>query len=226
MDYILPMVRRDRFFAALESSPLDPQVNSLSNAIAMLGASFSSDYAHLEEECYHRSRKYLEITERHENEANFLSIDALQACVLITWYEFKGKGFARAWMSLGRAIRLAKMLGLHQMDRGDAVTLESGFQLPFPATEGQAELEERRRTFWALFIYDAYASARTGSPMTLIASEVFRILPASLLLQPLSHHPARTWKEGWKLTNATRSLQRCRQQNCFRNQTDRHQCHH
>lgn len=182
MDYILPMIRRDRFYAALESSPLDPQVNSLSNAIAMLGASFSSDYAHLEEECYHRSRKYLEITERHENEANILSIDALQACVLITWYEFKGKGFARAWMSLGRAIRLAKMLGLHQMDRGDAVMLEAGFQLPFPTTEGQAELEERRRTFWALFIYDAYASARTGSPMTLTASEVFSILPASLLL--------------------------------------------
>ena len=198
MDHALPMIRCDRFFAALESSPLDPQVSSLSYAIAMLGASFSSDYAHLEEECYHRSRRYLEITERDETESKFLSIDALQACVLITWYEFKGKGFARAWMSLGRAIRLAKMLGLHQMDRADAITPQPEFQLPFPSTDGQAELEERRRTFWALFIYDAYASARTGSPMTFIAAEVFlhRFIHPPFAASLPRNATLLNWKEG------------------------------
>ncbi len=112
------------------------------------------------------------MTERHEDEANFLSIEALQACVLITWYEFKGRSFCRAWMSLGRAIRLGKMLGLHRMDEDGPVTCDSGFQLPLPVTNVQAELEERRRTFWVLFIYDAYASARTGSPMVVKAAEV------------------------------------------------------
>lgn len=175
--HVLPVVDPDRFSLALKASSAKPQLSSLSYAIAMLGASLSDEYAHLEERCYHCSRKYLEMTERQEDGANFVSIDALQACVLITWYEFKGTGFARAWMSLGRAIRLAKMLGLHQMDRDDPLRVGSGFQLPLPATEGSAELEERRRTFWVLFIFDAYASVRTGSQMTIQEAEVSPILP-------------------------------------------------
>ena len=138
----------------------------------MLGASLSEEWAHLAERCYDYSRKYLELTEKQEDGADFVSIQALQACVLITWFEFKGTGFTRAWMSLGRAIRLAKMMGLHQMVRDDPVTVGSGFQLPLPEAEGRAELEERRRTFWALFIFDAYASARTGSPMAIQEAEV------------------------------------------------------
>ena len=172
------MVKRERFSSALAAFPAKPQVSALSYGVAMLGASLSHEYAHLEERCYHYARKYLEITERQEDGANFLTLDALQACVLTTWYEFKGPGFARAWMSLGRAIRLAKVLGLHQMDRHDPARVGSGspvsgFQLPLPVTEGPAELEERRRTFWVLFIFEAYASVRTGSPMTIQESEVF-----------------------------------------------------
>lgn len=171
------MINSDRFFSAMRASSKKPQLNALSYAVAMLGASVSDEYAHLEEKCYHYTRKFLEMLERQEDGAKFVSLDALQACVLTTWYEFKGPGFARAWMSLGRAIRLAKMLGLHQMDRHNPVMVGSGlpvsgFQLPLPATAGPTELEERRRTFWVLFIFEAYASVRTGSSMTIQEAEV------------------------------------------------------
>ena len=171
------MVDRERFSSALAASSGKPQVSALSYSVAMLGATLSDENAHLEEKCYQYARKYLETAERQEDGANFITLDALQACVLTTWYEFKGPGFARAWMSLGRAIRLAKMLGLHQMDNTDPRRARtgspiSGFQLPLPATEGPAELEERRRTFWVLFIFEAYAGVRTGSPMTIQESEV------------------------------------------------------
>ena len=171
------MINRDRFSSVLATSPAKPEVNALSYGVAMLGATLSDENAHLEEKCYQYARKYLETAERQEDGANFVTLDALQACVLTTWYEFKGPGFARAWMSLGRAIRLAKLLGLHRMDRPDSARVRTGspissFQLPLPATEGPAELEERRRTFWVLFIFEAYASVRTGSPMTIQEAEV------------------------------------------------------
>ena len=174
----MPMIHRERFSAALAASSGKPQVSALSYSVAMLGATLSDENAQLEEKCYQHARKYLETAERQEDGTNFITLDALQACVLTTWYEFKGPGFARAWMSLGRAIRLAKMLGLHQMDNPDPRRVPTGspissFQLPLPATVGPTELEERRRTFWVLFIFEAYASARTGSPMTIHEFEVF-----------------------------------------------------
>ncbi len=51
-------------------------------------------------------------------------------------------------MSLGRAIRLAKLLSLNRMDRRDATRGRLGlpvsdFHLPLPAPESPAELEER-----------------------------------------------------------------------------------
>ena len=111
------MINPDRFFSKLAVSPTKPQLSALSYGIAMLGASVSDKYAHLQEKCYHYVRKYLEMIERQVDGENFATLDALQACVLTISYEFKGPSFARAWMSLGRAVRLAKLLGLHNMDR-------------------------------------------------------------------------------------------------------------
>ena len=58
-------------------------------------------YTHIRDKCYQLSRKHLEICEREEDGANLMSIESLQACILITYYELRGKGFARAWMTLG-----------------------------------------------------------------------------------------------------------------------------
>jgi hypothetical protein len=140
-------------------------------AVAMLGASVSEKETYLEEKLYSYSRTHLEMTETQHEGTNFFTLEALQACVLTIWYEFKGTEFARPWMSLGRAIRLGKMLGLHRIDRNESVK-ENSFQFPLAETTDPVELEERRRTFWALFIFDAYAGVRTGSPMSICESEV------------------------------------------------------
>jgi len=171
---LIPILDRDRFTRALNdpSRQCSLQFKSLTYAVAMLGASVSEKHTYLEEELYSCSRAYLEMTETQDEGASFWTLEALQTCVLTIWYEFKGTGFARAWMSLGRAVRLGKMVGLHRMDRNEVVNEASSFQLPLPATEDQAELEERRRTFWVLFIFDAYASVRTNSPMSICESEV------------------------------------------------------
>ena len=87
-----------------------PQVISLSYAMATLGASLMDGYAHIKDKCYQLSRKYLEVCEREEDGANLMSIEALQACILITYHELRGKGFARAWMTLGRYLPLSSLI--------------------------------------------------------------------------------------------------------------------
>lgn len=37
-----------------------------------------------------------------------------------------------------------------------------------PPSNDLAVLEERRRTYWALYIFDSYASTRTGIPCQLV----------------------------------------------------------
>lgn len=158
---------------ALTTLPTKPGLNSLNYAIAMMGAviltrDFKTVYAY-----YSRARKCLEEAETEDPGPGALSLHVLQALILIAWHEFRGQDFARAWMSLGRALRLAQVLGLDHADSGNSTSFESGgFRLPLPDTDEWAELEERRRTFWMAFILDAYANARTKSPMTLRYNEV------------------------------------------------------
>lgn len=92
---------------------------------------------------------------------------AVQAWCIIANYEFKLMYFPRAWMSTGRAARLAQMMGLHKVD---ADTLNTKQAMPPPAN--WSEREERRRTFWVAFCIDRYASIGTGWPMMVDEQDV------------------------------------------------------
>ena len=169
---MLSFIDRERLIAALETPPVKYGPNSLNYAIAMIGSSISSSDSKTIHACYSNARRYLEESQTEEPEPS-LTVHTIQALVLITWYEFKGRDFARAWMSLGRLLRLARVLGLDCVDSDKTQPSEcGGFRLPLPDTDDWVELEERRRTFWVAFILDAYSSARTKSPMTLRYNEV------------------------------------------------------
>jgi hypothetical protein len=90
-----------------------------------------------------------------------------QTWILIMLYEFKLMYFPRAWVSAGRATRLAQMMGLHRLD---GVGLDVKQCIPPP--KDWTEREERRRTFWQAFIGDRSASIGTGWPMTIDERDV------------------------------------------------------
>jgi hypothetical protein len=117
------------------------------------------------------------MAEGDDEAPGFNSLNMLQAVILIAYYEFRRTSFARAWLSLGRANRLAKMLGLHTMDQNDNTKPRSNFVLPLPEPVGLADMEERRRSFWVLFTFDAYASIRTGSKTSIDDEEVLFSFP-------------------------------------------------
>lgn len=70
-------------------------------------------------------------------------------------------------MSTGRAVRLAQMLGLYRLD-----ATGSEVKQILPPPRDWIELEERRRTFWAAFYGDRWASCGTGWPMLINENEV------------------------------------------------------
>lgn len=179
---VLPMVNRHRFFGELEVSSHRPEMKSLSYSIALLGATVTPEQVEAERNFYHHAKKYLSIAESDDEAPGFNSLNMLQAVILIAYYEFRRTSFARAWLSLGRANRLAKMLGLYAMDQDDKVEPRSNFVLPLPEPAGLADMEERRRSFWVLFTFDAYASIRTGSKTSIDEEEVLFYFPCAILL--------------------------------------------
>jgi hypothetical protein len=90
-------------------------------------------------------------------------------------------------MTLGRAITLAQMLDLHCMDDDSSIfaNYSAGHrqanrlsEIVFPPMRDLASLEEMRRSFWALYIFESYASVRVGRPCSLEEDKLRIKLPS------------------------------------------------
>lgn len=136
-------------------------------AIWTMAASVSDEHVNLQTHFYKRARKYMEEAELRGHGESVISVAASQTWSLIACYEFKLMYFPRAWLSTGRAVRLAQMMGMHRLD---GVGLDVKQCLPAP--KDWCEREERRRTFWIAFCVDRYASIGTGWPMTVEEKDV------------------------------------------------------
>lgn len=99
------MVNQARFRSLSPFFSTDRGIASLSDAIWLHAASVVPErYAQWEEHCYRSARHHLERLETEENNGTFMSIDALQAVILIALYEFKQMHFGRAWLTIGKAM--------------------------------------------------------------------------------------------------------------------------
>lgn len=136
-------------------------------AIWTMAASVSDEHSGLQTHFYKRARKYIEEAELKGHGESIISVASSQTWSLIACYEFKLMYFPRAWLSTGRAVRLAQMMGMHRLD---GVGLDVKQCLPAP--KDWIEREERRRTFWISFCIDRYASIGTGWPMTVEEKDV------------------------------------------------------
>jgi Fungal specific transcription factor domain len=163
----MPMIHRPRYYAAMNLAPhMRPPV-CLRYIMWCLAASITGKYSSLHPHFYQRARKYAELDQMRGLGAEMITVAHAQAWSLIGAYEFKMIYFPRAWMSTGHAMRLCLMMGLH---RQDGLGLDVKQCLP-PARDW-TEREERRRTFWAAFCQDRYASVGTGWPMMLDERDV------------------------------------------------------
>lgn len=169
----MPILDKQRFLAELTKGPLSSPIRSLSYGVALVGSSLLPEYRHLQRTCYSKARSFVELCERSEHGAELASLDVFQTLLFIIRYELTSKQLTRAWMTLGRAITLAKMMNLQHMDTatsGGVVTWDPEIQMP--QLSDPTSQEEMRRSFWALYIFDCYASIRTRRPPQLDAVQV------------------------------------------------------
>ncbi|KAI0403609.1 hypothetical protein F4802DRAFT_288247 [Xylaria palmicola] len=161
--FSLPFLNEGRFTAELASSPSSPSVLALSYAVALVGCTVSLQHAHLLDAYYATARNYAEQCEREVDEGGAANFNLFQALLFIIRFEITDRRLTRAWMTMGRAVRLSKLLGLHRMD-SDTSEYSPGpdLHLSLPATQDFLLLEERRRSFWFLYILESYLRTRTG----------------------------------------------------------------
>ncbi|KAI0007236.1 hypothetical protein F4779DRAFT_643345 [Xylariaceae sp. FL0662B] len=179
-----PFLSRERFYAEIINDIDSPAALGLKYAVAMIGCTISSKYLHWQSACYHIARNYVEQCERDGEERNIASLNLFQALLFIIRFETMDQKLNRAWITLGRAVQISRMLGLSQMDR---VTTESksnlGLRMNLPPTQDQLLLEERRRSFWGLYILESFVRTRTGMKCELGSPETFEVfLPSPGLL--------------------------------------------
>ncbi|CBX92795.1 hypothetical protein IAQ61_005843, partial [Plenodomus lingam] len=170
----LPMIHRPRFMAALNLAPQMRPPVCLRYIMWTLAASVVDKYESLTEHFYQRARKYAQSDEMRGHGESTITLAHCQTWVLACTYEFRQMYFPRAWLSAGRAVRLAQMMQLHRLD-GTGLEVK---QCLFPPKDW-TEREERRRTFWMAFAIDRYASIGTGWPMMIDERDVLTNLPAS-----------------------------------------------
>ena len=181
------MIHQYRFLTSLTlSSSARPSI-ALRYAMWTLASGISSSHKHLSPLFYLRTRKYAEADESGTR-AKYVNIRHAQAWILIGTYEYKMLMFPKSWLSIGKAVRLCQMLGLHRLD-GRGLGHRQALEKP----GDEIEKEERRRTFWMAFGMDRYAAASTGWPVIVDERDVgFSLcicfqLPLGTLLSRYSH---------------------------------------
>ncbi|KAJ5972194.1 uncharacterized protein N7479_002112 [Penicillium vulpinum] len=171
---IMPIIHRPRYFAALTLAPNMRPPICLRYIMWCNAASVSDKYFFLHNHFYQRARKYAEVDEMKGFGENIVSLAHCQTWIFIGTYEFRMIFFPRAWLSVGKAARLALMLGLNRLD-GVALDVKQTILPPRDWTER----EERRRVFWGAFATDRYASVGTGWPILIDENDIMSNLPAS-----------------------------------------------
>jgi len=163
----MPTVHQGRFFAAMDLAPQSRPPVCLRYAMWANAAMLSNSYARLKDHFYRRARKYLEIDEMRGNGEAMVTLAHCQTWILVAMFEFQHMHFPRAWLSTGRAIRLAQMGGLDRVDNPGLGVKET--MLP---PKDWTEKEERRRAYWATYWCDRCASIGTGWPMMIDERDV------------------------------------------------------
>ncbi|KAM6511491.1 hypothetical protein FALCPG4_016495 [Fusarium falciforme] len=180
----LPILYQDRFFEEMATQPHPRPLLALSYAVALVSAAISPPHQDLQKQYYSMTRKMLEECEMEGDGAEFANLNIFQALLFLLRYEIMASQITRAWMTLGRAIRLASVLNLQKMDTRDVSGgIVPGLHVELPPTEDSVLLEERRRSFWYLFILETYVKTRSGMPCQLGHAVSFDVnLPSPGLL--------------------------------------------
>ncbi|KAN0106619.1 Fungal specific transcription factor domain containing protein [Hyaloscypha variabilis] len=170
----IPIVHEQRYLSTSLSVSSGAIPACLRYIIWSSAAAISDKYRQDENELYRRARELVQADEMSSYGESAVSLAHCQTWLLIGHYEIKRVLFPRAWLSVGKAVRLAQMLQLFRLD-DPMINLKRIVHPP----RDWAELEECRHVFWMAFCLDRFASMGTGWPTILDEEDIITNLPLS-----------------------------------------------
>ena len=172
--YILIVIREDIYFSGIHPSisiihrasylnssrPKKTQgPSALSYAMWALASSISSTYSQYSEELYESARKQQQLLEKKSRYERRISMECIQACTLLAWYDLAHGHFDSCWTSMSQAWRLFQILNMRH-----PINHIANSSLP---SIDAVKKEERNRAFWVLFTLDRYAYMSQSLPTTI-----------------------------------------------------------
>ena len=142
MHQCYPFIDRTRFMDAASSPNQTLAFVALKYAVALHSTSLADPGSSNAAALYRAARGSVEAAET-ENPGSLSELPFFQTWILIIIYEFRNVDFFRAWMTAGRAIRLAKALHMHMMDASSPCqqpTRRPGFDLKLSSTCDEIEI--------------------------------------------------------------------------------------
>lgn len=180
----MPILCKERFYNKITHNQGTPDVLALSHAVALIGTMASPSFRRFQIPCLSMVRSCIELCERDEEMPMMLSLELFQTLLFLSRFELTHRTILRAWITIGRAVRLATILGLHCADLDSSSSQASGVHRRLPPTMDPICLEERRRSVWTLYVSETYASSRAGLPPLLQDEEITVQLPSPGVLEP------------------------------------------
>ncbi|KAK4041235.1 hypothetical protein C8A01DRAFT_14989 [Parachaetomium inaequale] len=171
-----PTLHQATYTAALRLPPHMRPPMCLQYIVMASAAATSETYRHLSEPFYQRARVYAEADELKGPGETLTTVGHAQSWCLISAYECHVYAiFTRASTSLCRGVRIAQMLKLHQLDVQAPEPLPSAL----PPPRNWIEAEERRQTWWVVFLADRFLTSTTGWPSLVDERHIKTNLPSS-----------------------------------------------
>ncbi|OQE38642.1 hypothetical protein PENCOP_c008G00693 [Penicillium coprophilum] len=170
---VAPMLHQGRYFAW--SQVLNKPASHICLQFAMwaLAAASSAHLNHMRESLYTRARSEIEALDHDIETSSVACLQAAQAWLLLTHYEFRYMSYCRAWLTAGRAFRIIQLAKLHEIDRLNDVTVNMAHP------EAWAEAEEKRRTYWLAYCLDRFLNISDEWPLSLHEEALCIYLPVS-----------------------------------------------
>lgn len=156
------MINRTRFEHELSQPYPTGELQALSYAMGALAAFSVPELQDLAALYHEQARNLIDLCERQDGGDSLGNINFLEAYVILILYELNQPNFARAYLTLGRAIKLVQILGLDSVKSKSEFNARWGLSKEPNHSVSPAEQEERRRVFWSLFILDSFASLRSN----------------------------------------------------------------
>ncbi|KAJ6443692.1 Lovastatin diketide synthase LovF [Purpureocillium lavendulum] len=147
-----------------------------------IATTVTGTFGSLSESLYTKTRQMLDMLDALQQSAMHLdpvtvSLEQIQAGILLAHYEFTRINEHQAMLTAGRALRLVHVSRLYAVD-GAASAPATPTSSPAMQALDFAEVEERRRTFWLAFILDRFLSTRNEWPLTIHEEIICTRLPA------------------------------------------------